>query len=65
MDTGAQNAVIGDVADVTELPATKIQDEDLQNEKNLAKFSKTKEFYRSTSRAVSSSSRHRCPMDSH
>ncbi len=43
-DTGAQNAVVGDVADISELPQTKVQDQDLQNEKNMAKFSKTKEF---------------------
>jgi hypothetical protein len=43
-ETGAQNAVVGDVPDITELPQTKVSDQDLQNEKNMAKFSKTKEF---------------------
>ena len=43
-DTGAQNVVVGDVSEVTELPVTKVSDQDLQNEKNMARFSKTKEF---------------------
>ena len=43
-ETGAQNAITGDIADITELPVTQVSDQDLQNEKNMAKFSKTKEF---------------------
>ncbi len=43
MDTGPQNAVISDVPDV-EIPQTTVQPEDLALEKNMAKFSKTKEY---------------------
>ena len=43
-ETGAQNAITGDIADITELPVTQVSDQDLQNEKNMAKFSKSKEF---------------------
>lgn len=41
MEPGAQNAVMGDVNDI---PVTTVPDEVLNEEKNLAKFSKSKEF---------------------
>ncbi len=44
MDTGPQNVVLGDVGDAVELPVTKVSDQDLQNERNMARFSKTKEY---------------------
>jgi len=43
MDTGPQNAVVSDIPDV-ELPETKMQETDLAEEKNMAKFSKSKEY---------------------
>lgn len=44
MNQGAQNAVVGDITDATELPQTQIKEEDLAPEKNMAKFSKSKEY---------------------
>lgn len=43
MDTGAQNAVVGDDSPVN-IPVTVVKDEDLAEEKNRAKFTTTKEF---------------------
>lgn len=40
---GPQNGIVGDTF-ATELPTTNVQEQDLQDEKRMAKFSRTKEF---------------------
>lgn len=41
MEPGAQNAIIGDVGD---MPVTQVPEQVLNEEKNLARFSRSKEF---------------------
>lgn len=41
---GAQNAIIGSDSFGTDLPQTQLEEENLVIEKNMAKFSKSKEF---------------------
>lgn len=43
-DSGPQNAVVGDDNFGTDLPETKAPADELAVEKNMARFSKTKEF---------------------
>jgi hypothetical protein len=42
--TGAQNAITNDTFSDIALPTTQVDDQALLNERNMAKFSKTREF---------------------
>lgn len=44
--TGPTNAIVGDLDSPLDLPETQVKDEFLQEEKRLARYSKTKEFKR-------------------
>lgn len=44
--SGPQNAVVGDLDQPTDIPSTQVSDDILEDERKVAKYSKTAEFQR-------------------
>lgn len=46
MDSGAQNAIVGELDEPTRIPETQVPEQSLEEERKLAKYSQSQEFKR-------------------